>query len=88
MEALGGTLSIIVVILALFLAILALLMPWFVYQIRNQTQDMGQKMDVMIKLLARQSGVTVKPKVKVCPSCGAKNRTQDHVCVRCGKALP
>lgn len=87
MEALGGTLSIIVVILALFLAILALLMPWFVYQIRNQTRDMGEKMDTIIRLLARQSGIKVKSKVKVCPACGAKNRMQDFNCIRCGKAL-
>jgi len=88
MEALGGTLSVLVLILALFLAILALLMPWFVYQIRNQTRDMGRKMDTIVKLLARQSGVKVKTRVKVCPACGAKNRMEDFKCIQCGKPLP
>ena len=88
MEALGGTFSILILILGLFLAILALLMPWFVYQIRNQTKTMDKKMDTIIKLLARQSGVTVKSRVKVCPSCGAKNRAQDFTCIGCGKPLP
>jgi len=87
MQALGGTLSVIVMILALFLAILALLMPLFVYQIRNQTKGMDKKMDTIIKLLARQSGVKVKSRLKVCPSCGTKNRMQDFKCISCGKPI-
>jgi len=82
METLGGTLYGVVVILALFLAILALLMPWFVYQIRNQTKDMDRKMDTIIGLLGGQK------QIKVCPSCGAKNRAQDFKCLQCGKPLP
>ena len=56
MEALGGTLYGVGVILGLFLALLALLMPWFVYQIRNQTKDMSRKMDTIIELLGDLKG--------------------------------
>lgn len=86
MQALGGTLSIIILILGLFLAILALLMPWFVYQIRNQTKSMDQKMDTIIGLLGGQK-TTSNKLVKICPFCGTKNRAFDHVCMNCGKAM-
>jgi len=82
-----GVVSLFITIIILVFAILAILMPLFVYQIRNQCKDMGQKMDMIIKLLARQSGVKITPKVKECPSCGAKNRMQDFKCIRCGKSL-
>lgn len=74
-------------VLVIILAVLGLLMPVFVYQIRNKTQDMSKKMDTIIRLLARQAGVAVKSKIKLCPFCNAKNRTADQVCVRCGKVM-
>lgn len=90
MFGLGGSevVTLFLTVIVLIFALLALLMPVFVYQIRNQTKDMDKKMDTIIKLLARQSGVKVKARVKVCPSCGAKNRAQDFKCIGCGKPLP
>lgn len=87
MEAVGGRLSVLVLILGLFLAILAVLMPWFVYQIRNQTKDMDRKMDTIIELLGGQKQTISDKLVKVCPFCKTKNRAFDHVCMNCGKAM-
>ena len=64
-------------------AILAILMPIFVYQIRNRTLDMDKKMSTIIELLGGQDD----KKIKICPLCGAKNRKQDHICIKCGKVM-
>jgi len=42
----------VLTVLVLVFAVLALLMPVFVYQIRNHTRSMDKKMDVIVRLLS------------------------------------
>lgn len=58
MEAFG-LFYIIVAIFLIIVAILSLLMPFFVLRIRNELISMNKKMSELIELLAGQSG-TVK----------------------------
>ena len=87
MGALGGTFSVFVLILGVVLAIMALLMPLYVYQIRNRTLDINKKMDTIIELLGGPEQTVAGNRIKACPFCNAKNREIDLVCVNCGKAM-
>jgi len=88
MEAAIGTFSVFLFVLAVIIAVLALLLPVFVYQIRNRTLDMDKKLGVIIELLGGQKGEGASvSKIKTCPFCGAKNRPADHICIQCGKAM-
>jgi len=56
MFGIGGPeiLTLFLAVAVLVLAVLALLMPIYVYQIRNRVHDMNKKMDTIIRLLAKQ----------------------------------
>jgi len=77
-----GAATVILGILGIILAIMALLMPVYVYQIRNRCLNMDKKMATIIELLGNQGG-----KIKTCPSCGTKHRIEDITCSKCGTAI-
>jgi len=64
MFGIGGPeiVTLVLTVVVLILAVLAVLMPVFVYQVRNRCQSMDKKMDTIIRLLAKQAGVNAKPK--------------------------
>ena len=81
-------------IFALIVAILALLMPFFVFRIRNEMISMNKKMSVLIELLSGSKGdvadkqITSPGKqIKTCPSCGIGNRLENYSCMGCGKPI-
>jgi hypothetical protein len=81
-------------IFLLIVAILALLMPFFVFRIRNEMISMNKKMSVLIELLSgSKSDVAAKyitssdKQIKVCPFCGAGNRLDDYSCMGCSKPI-
>lgn len=89
-----GAASVIVAILALVLGILALLMPVYVYQIRNRCLNMDKKMATIIELLSGQKGrASINNRqssinnLKICPACGTKHRLEDIKCTKCGTAI-
>ena len=96
MESYGAAM-VIVWILGIILAIMALLMPVYVYQIRNRCLNMDKKMATIIELLgndARPPRLSDQAhdggqggKIKTCPFCGTKHRLADITCTNCGKAI-
>lgn len=82
MEALIGTGSIFLFVLLVVIAVLAFLLPIYVYQIRNKTLAMDKKLGEIIELLSRQGG-----KIKTCPFCGTRHQLADITCTNCGKAI-
>ena len=66
-------------------AIMLILMPLFVYNIRNRVIDMNRKMSTIIELLGGEA--SPYPKIKHCPSCQARNRISDYTCIDCGAAI-
>jgi len=89
MFGLGGSeiLTTVFVILALILGILALLMPVYVYQIRNRCLNMDKKLGVIIELLSGQKGQASINNLKICPACGTRHRLEDIKCTKCGTAI-
>jgi len=90
-----GALSGIVTIIILIAAVLAFLMPFFVFRIRNEIISMNKKMTELLKIFARNENnhsdieVTSSGKrVKRCNQCGAKNRFEDYTCIKCGAPVP
>lgn len=77
-----GAATVIVVILGLILGLLALLMPVYVYQIRNRCLNMDKKLGTIVELLSGQGG-----KIKTCPFCGTRHQLADITCTKCGKAI-
>jgi len=76
-------------ILVLIYGILMFLLPFFVFQIRNQIIKQNQLLE-QIAANTRKPGTqrtAVDPLIKRCSSCGAKNRRQDHTCMSCGKPI-
>jgi hypothetical protein len=65
------------------LALLAILMPLFVYEIRNDIRAMRKLMEEKGTDLSKPSRA-----VKICPKCGAKNRLEDTLCVNYEGVLP
>jgi len=76
MESYGAAM-VIVWILGIILALMALLMPVYVYQIRNKTLAMDKKLGTIIELLDNTA----------CPFCGAPNKSKNTKCIKCGKAM-
>lgn len=94
MEGLGS-LSGIVIIIILIAAVLAFLMPFFVFRIRNEMISMNQKMTELVKILGCSntniSNVDVTKsgkKIKKCMQCGTNNRFEDYNCMSCGAPIP
>ena len=96
MEAIGA-LSGGVSLIILIAAILAFLLPFFVFRIRNKVISIDRKMDVIIELRAGGSGNTdtggILKKIGIrtyrdCPHCGTKNRSDDYTCIACSKPIP
>ena len=90
-----GALSGIVTIIILIVAVLAFLMPFFVFRIRNEMISMNQKMTELIKILGSNninySNIEVTKsgkKIKKCIHCGANNRFEDVKCMSCGAPIP
>jgi cell division protein FtsL len=92
MGGVGALLYILVTIFLLIAAILAILMPFFVLRIRNELIEMNQKISQMVEILGGKDAVIAQLEpatvLKTCPSCGADNRQEDYMCIRCGKPLP
>jgi len=86
MEGFGIAFKLFYGILALIIIVLGLLMPVFVYQIRNRTLAMDKKMATIIELLGGPKGKSSMLSKK-CPFCGAENMLTDQVCRKCGKAM-
>ncbi|MBC2704860.1 hypothetical protein [Desulfobacula sp.] len=93
MEGLGAF-SGIVTIVILIAAVLAFLMPFFIFRIRNEIISMNQKMTELVKILGgsnkNDSNIEFTKsgkKVKKCMQCGTNNRYEDYNCMKCGSAL-
>jgi len=89
-----GAAVVIVWILGIILAIMALLMPVYVYQIRNRCLNMDKKMATIIELLGGRKGqasITNRQSSinnpKTCPFCKTENQPADQVCKGCGMAM-
>ena len=50
----SGIITVVITLMLIILAVLALLMPFFVYQIRNRTNAMDKKLATVIELLGSQ----------------------------------
>ena len=102
MEALLAGSGIITIIL-LAAAVLAFLIPFFIFKIRNQVISINGKMDRIIELLkgdilgtieTNETGEKVLPSrpapdgMKYCGYCGELNGRWDENCVKCGKPVP
>ncbi len=94
MEGLGA-LSGIATIFILIAIVLAFLIPFFVFRIRNEMISMNQKMSELVRILGgnktNYSNVEVTSsgkQVKKCLYCGIKNRLEDSKCVACGMPIP
>lgn len=98
----GGIFGTVIMIGLLILAVLALFMPVFVMQIRDRARSIDNKLSQVIELLSTNNGeVTRTPdaslseveydkrgrKIKICPSCGRKNRGDEYVCTNCAAPL-
>jgi len=91
MEGLG-----ILGILIIVCAIMTLLLPFFVFRIRNEMISMNKKMTTLINLLQNNGFTDDTSKIetskysgqmiKICPDCGRKNRVEDITCTNCGKS--
>ena len=74
-------------------AILAILLPFFVYRIRNEIISINEKLSTLIRLIANKQEdwnieITDKGKrVKICQHCGAKNRPKDWTCLSCSQPI-
>ena len=73
----------------IIVAVLAFLMPFFIFKIRNQVVKMNDKMDTIIELLSNMLGnldtskeylknddvvKKLDKRIKICPKCGRRNR--------------
>ena len=85
-------------LLILIVGIFTLLVPFFVFKIRNEVVKMNRKMDKIIDLLGNQkitdvpykvepSSYGTDNKIKICQKCGQKNRYEEVSCVKCGYPL-
>jgi len=91
MMTLGGIYGIIVVAAI----ILAFLMTFFVFKIRNQVVEINDKLARIVRLLEARSpeeniALSVdgnKAEIKICPKCGRKNRADVLNCQYCSTAL-
>ena len=82
-----GTGFIFIAILLIILAVLAILMPFFVLKIRNETISINKKLSTIITLLGGSEKTATSKLVKICPFCKTKNRAFDYVCINCGKEM-
>jgi hypothetical protein len=85
-----GTITILVLLVA---AVLAFLIPFFIFKIRNEVISINGKMGIIIELLEEESEekvVASKPApdgMKNCGYCGELNGRWDEICVKCGKPV-
>jgi len=82
-----GAATVILGILGIILAIMALLMPVYVYQIRNRCLNMDKKLGAIVELLSGQKGQASINNLKICPACGTRHRLEDIKCTKCGTAI-
>ena len=94
-----GIFSGIIGVAIIVLGILALLMPFFVMQIRDSSKRIERKMDRIISLMDKSGtdesiSEVVKEHVSDddwavirCRHCGAKNRAKDTLCINCSKPI-
>lgn len=94
MEGLG-TLPGILIIFIIIAVVLACLMPFFVFRIRNEMISMNQKMEELLKILGgsntNHSNIEFTKsgkKIKKCMQCGTNNRFEDYKCMSCGAPIP
>jgi hypothetical protein len=91
MMTLGGLYGIIVIAAI----VLAFLMPFFIFKIRNQVIEINDKMTKIVSLLEAQLSDENIPlsvdgngkEIKICPKCGRKNRADVWNCQYCDTAL-
>ena len=89
MEAFGAF-SGIFGLFVLVVAVLAFLLPLFVLRIRNEIISMNKKMSTLVRLLGDNEHIQLTDtgkRVKICSSCGAKNRQEDYTCINCNEPL-
>ena len=91
MEAIGavgsGILMLLGVVFLIVLAVLGILMPFFVFRIRNEMIQLNGQVSVALKLLKREQGtiyLTEKDTYKTCSFCKAKNALEATKCKDCG----
>ena len=87
-------------IFKLIVAVLAVLMPFFVLRIRNEMISLNRKMEILVTIAqekhpppptgsvkttrVRTAGGNI---VRICGACGMRNRDAERACTRCGQAL-
>lgn len=86
LAAIGGIGSLILLLFLFVVAVLAFLMPFFVFRIRNEVIAVNRKLDRLIDLLSA-AGTSAAGGKTICPSCGALNRMGDSKCIRCQQPL-
>ena len=80
------------------LVVLAILIPFFIFRIRNEVIQINEKLEILISLkypdksesstvLYRTSLNPKGQKIKVCSKCGGKNRFEDSKCIHCSAPL-
>lgn len=84
-------------ILLLVIIVLGFLLPFFVLRIRNEIILVNQNLIKIIRILGEQEtsgGINYylekdhkNRTLKVCRSCGQKNRAQDIKCIGCGNDI-
>jgi preprotein translocase subunit Sec63 len=81
----GGTIFIFVLITA----ILAFLMPFFVFRIRNEIISMNQKISKLVKIMgSSKAHYSNSDKNKICPFCAEEIHITASVCKYCARDLP
>ena len=95
--AISGLFSLILGLFLLIVGILMLLLPFFVLRIRNEAIEINKKLTQLLdstehpqekKTSAKTETLNSGKKVKICPSCGAKNRLEDPSCLNCKSPMP
>ena len=95
--ALSGFISLILILIGIVAGILAIFVPFFVLRIRNETIEINKKLTQLLettedpqekKISAKTETLNSGKKVKICPSCGAKNRLEDPSCLKCKSPIP
>lgn len=68
-------------VILLVVGVMALLMPFFIYRIRNEVISINRKIGLLVN-----DAVENKMERK-CSKCGARNRAADFNCASCGAPL-
>jgi hypothetical protein len=70
------------------LVIMVILIPFFIFRIRNEVIQINEKLQTLIPLkYPEKSESSTVQKIKVCSKCGGENRYEDLWCTHCSEPL-